>query len=138
MSELDKLFGLDNLPPPVDRTKVTMSDGTPVSIEKMEVTKSGQRKDYVVLSVEERVKGYVRPLRYAYIHAGLRPSTLKNGTVVKVGESGCGTKTLVSKPIAETYARDPDFYTTTFCCGCMQQRPLNEFIWEGTVEEVGS
>ena len=53
-------------------------------------------------------------------------------------ESGCGTQTRMGIAIAETYARDPKFYGGTFCCGCRRHLPLEEFIWFGTDEVVGS
>lgn len=43
---------------------------------------------YLVLSDDERAKGFVRPLRTAYVHTG-----------------GCGTVTTMAAAIAETYAR---------------------------------
>ncbi len=60
----------------------------------------GQQKDYLVLSEEERAKGFVRPVRCKYIH-------LKCGVVTRMGQA-----------LAETYARDPKFYGGTFCVGC--------------------
>jgi hypothetical protein len=83
----------------------------------------GQQKDYVVLSDEERAKGFVRPVRQSYTH-------LKCGTVTKMGLK-----------IAETYARDPKFYGGTFCCGCGEHSPVGEngeFVWEGSNEKVGT
>lgn len=52
--------------------------------------------------------------------------------------SGCGTVTTMGESIAETYARDPKFYGGTFCVGCCKHLPLEEFVWEGTNEIVGS
>ena len=77
-------------------------DNTPVS----------QSSKYLVLSEEERSKGFVRPLRYSYIH------------------NNCGALTTMNKEIAETYARNPFFYGATYCCGCRMHRPLGEFEWE--------
>lgn len=51
---------------------------------------------------------------------------------------GCGTVTTMHRSIAETYARDPKFYGATFCCGCGKHLPVEEFIWDGTNETVGS
>jgi hypothetical protein len=46
---------------------------------------------------------------------------------------GCGTETYMSMPIAETYARDPRFYGSTFCCACGKHLPIAEFVWrDGT------
>lgn len=84
---------------------------------------TGQQKGYVVLTDEERAKGFVRPVRTSYVH---------------VGPHGCGVLTKMSREIAETYARDPKFYSSTFCVGCRQHAPLVEFHWDGTNEVVGS
>jgi hypothetical protein len=40
--------------------------------------------------------------------------------------------------IAETYAREPKYYGSTFCCGCRTHLPVAEFLWDGTNERVGS
>jgi hypothetical protein len=81
---------------------------------------SGMQKGYVVLCLEERAKGFVRPVRQSYKHT-------KCGIVTKMGLS-----------LAETYARDPKFYGGTFCCGCGAHFPVAEFTWEGSDETVGS
>lgn len=79
---------------------------------------TGQQKGYVVLTVEERTKGFVRPVRKSYKH-------LKCGSITTMGQS-----------IAETYARDPYFYSGTFCCECREHLPIGEdgeFVWlDGT------
>lgn len=49
----------------------------------------------------------------------------------RVGK-GCGTITTMSQAIAETYARNPQFYGSTFCCGCgkhLPVGPIGEFVW---------
>lgn len=51
---------------------------------------------------------------------------------------GCGTITTMSGQIAETYARDPKFYGSTFCAACKDHFPVDQFVWEGTEELVGS
>ncbi len=79
-----------------------------------------QAEVYLVLSDEERAKGFVRPLRTKYIH-------LK-----------CGTLTRMNQKIAETYAREPKFYGATYCVGCQMHLPVSEFTWDGTGELVGS
>lgn len=58
----------------------------------------------------------------------------------KIGK-GCGTVTTMGQALAETYARDPSFYGSTFCCGCGVHLPVGEkgeFVWEGTQERVGT
>ena len=52
--------------------------------------------------------------------------------------SGCGVVTTMSDALAETYARDPSYYGSTFCCGCSRHIRVEEFVWEGTTERVGS
>ena len=46
--------------------------------------------------------------------------------------SGCGTLTTMGDAIAETYARNPEFYGATFCCQCRDHFPVGEkgeFEW---------
>lgn len=81
---------------------------------------TAQHDAYLVLSEEDRAKGFVRPVRRSYIH------------------SVCGTVTRMSLPLAETYARDPKFYGATYCVGCGAHLAVSEFRWDGTTEPVGS
>ena len=74
----------------------------------------GQAPGYLVLSDEERAKDFVRPYRDYYVH-----------TV-------CGTITRMAQSIAETYAREPHFYGSTYCVHCSMHRPVGpdgEFVW---------
>jgi len=80
----------------------------------------GQQKTYLVLSEEERARGFVRPVRQTYLH------------------ETCGTVTRMGLALAETYARDPKFYGGTFCCACNAHFPVGQFLWDGTEEVVGS
>ena len=101
---------------------------------------TGQQKGYVVLTAEERAKGFVRPVRQVYAHVG-RIENVENAEGTIVGQQrigGCGTTTRMGLSIAETYAREPHFYSGTFCVQCGKHLPLNEFVWEGTNEQVGS
>ncbi len=79
-----------------------------------------QAEAYLVLSKDERARGFVRPYRDTYRH------------------DTCGTATHMDRPIAETYARDPKFYGATYCVTCGMHRPVAEFVWDGTDERVGS
>lgn len=82
-----------------------------------------QAEKYLVLSDAERAKGYVRPLRTKYKH------------------ETCDTVTTMSQAIAETYARQPNFYGATYCVACRKHRPVGpggEFVWDGTSEKVGT
>lgn len=79
-----------------------------------EIDERGMQKTYLVLSDEERAKGFVRPVRSSYQHLI------------------CGTITSMGRALAETYARDPKFYGGTYCVGCQGHFPVGEageFIW---------
>jgi len=105
---------------PVDRSARVLTDGSPVTDDHTELLSSGQQKGYVVLTPEERSKGFVRPVRRTYRH------------------KTCNTTTSMGLALAETYARDPEFYSGTFCVHCATHLPLNEFVWDGTDEQVGT
>lgn len=53
-----------------NKPDTTLTDGSPVTDDHKDIKENGQQKGYVVLSEEERAKGFVRPLRYSYIHKG--------------------------------------------------------------------
>lgn len=108
-----------------DRT--TLTDGSPVTPDHRDIIengpRAGQQKAYVVLSDDERAKGFIRPVRRSYMH------------------EKCGVVTTMGQSLAETYARDPFFYSGTFCCGCGTHFPVGddgEFLWDGTNEKVGT
>jgi hypothetical protein len=103
-------------PPPVDRTQQTLTDGeaVPADGSHRELKPNGQQKGYVVLSDAERARGFVRPVRRTYVHGK------------------CGVATTMGQSLAETYARDPAFYSGTFCVGCGKHFPVGadgEFTW---------
>lgn len=75
---------------------------------------------YLILSEDERAKGFIRPLRRVYRH------------------TTCGTVTTMAVRLAETYARDPTFYGATYCTGCQMHRPVSEFVWTADETVVGS
>ncbi len=80
-----------------------------------------QAEVYLVLSDEERAKGFIRPVRRSYVH------------------DECGAVTTMGQPIAETFARNPVFYGATYCVSCQMHRPVAEFMWDdGTRSRVGS
>ena len=102
--------------PRVDRSNRVLSSGEPVPEDQSHTAlkPSGQQQDYVVLTESERHKGYVRRYRDSYRH-------LK-----------CGKITTMGRAIAETYARDPYFYSGTFCTTCAGHFPVGEdgeFVW---------
>lgn len=129
----------------------------------------GQQEAYLVLSKEERAKGFIRPVRTRYQHVGLRPTGATRALTEEEEErfktqnyllyeeysdpdsavcgrfwtaeqlkSGCGVVTQMAQELAETYARDPRHYGSTFCVGCSAHIRVEEFVWEGTDERVGS
>ena len=71
-----------------------------------------QNETYLVLSEEERAKGFVRPVRDTYVH------------------DKCGVATTMGRALAETYAREPKFYGATYCVGCSMHLPVAEFKWD--------
>ena len=96
--------------------------GTPIG-EHLETKPNGQQRDYVVLTAEERAKGFVEPVRRSYRH------------------EKCGGVTTMSQALAETYARCPDFYSGTFCSTCGTHYPVGasgQFTWAGTDQKVGT
>ena len=92
----------------------------------------GQQEVYLILSEEERKKGFVRPVRRSYLH--LR----------------CGSVTTMGTALCETYSRDPHFYGGTMCVHCGTHFPLRDyspeaksidgwaFLWEPDGDPVGS
>ena len=55
-----------------DEPKTCLTDGSPVTPDHREIDPStGMQKGYVVLCPEERAKGFVRPVRYDYVHVGI-------------------------------------------------------------------
>ncbi len=105
---------------------IEAAGGGPLPENHTDLKDNGQQKAYVVLTPEERAKGFVRPVRDSYVHKGTPE------------KAGCGALTRMSMDIAETYARDPKFYSGTFCVGCRVHLPLAGFVWDGTNEIVGS
>lgn len=72
----------------------------PNDVHPEKIGPDGQQENYLVLSEEERKKGFLRPYRDTYKHLL------------------CGTTTKMGTALSETYARDPSFYGGTFCVNC--------------------
>jgi hypothetical protein len=160
-----------------DEPKTTLTDGSPVTPDHREINPAtGMQKGYVVLSDDERDKGFVRPVRDSYRHIGVRPRYPTRDLTAEESErytqfgyiqfeaypegapeaagsstgrfwtakqlaSGCGSVTTMSRPLAETYARQPDFYGATYCAACGAHFPVGahgEFVWDHTDERVGT
>jgi hypothetical protein len=112
----EKIESAKEPPPPTDFDARVLADGSPVPEDEShkELRPDGQQKAYVVLTETERSKGFIRPYRDAYRH-------LK-----------CGHITTMGRAIAETYAREPHFYSGTFCTTCGGHFPVGkdgEFVW---------
>ena len=126
-----------------------------------------QHEVYLVLSDEERAKGFVRPYRDRYIHVGKQPKyplrdltpeeqarypeyvkfevypegDTKIGrywTQAQLDARGCNTETVMGRVLSETYARDPHFYGATYCVACQKHLPVAEFVWSVDRQVVGS
>lgn len=91
---------LDGSPVPEDRSHTKINPAT------------GMQQSYIVLTPEERAKGFVKPVRRTYVH--------------KV----CGAATTMGFALAETYARNPRFYSGTYCVGCSAHFALDQFHWD--------
>lgn len=78
-----------------------------------------QHNKYLILSDEERAKGFIRPVRTTYVH------------------NKCGVATTMGLKLAETYAVDPKFYGSTYCVSCQKHLLVSEFKWNDG-EIVGS
>lgn len=158
--------------------KMTTTDGRDVDAVRAEQQAEGNKlhASYIVLTEEERARGFVRPVRQSYRHDGPRgpvyelrdltpeeqvryaqfnyakfevfpesesPKSGRFWTQVDLDAigKGCGATTTMSLAIAETYARDPAFYGSTYCATCGKHFPVGErgeFTWNGSAERVGT
>lgn len=133
-SDLDRQV-FEKSAPPVDRSNQCTTDGRSpeeVRAEQRGDPEAGQHKSYVVLCDAEREKGFVRPVRCTYVHVGEGGHEVDPNNPSKSGlkGNGCGVATSMGDKLAETYARDPKFYTSTFCAGCNKHFPVSEFVWD--------
>ena len=114
-SIVDSLAHAVGATPAVDRTQRTLTDGSAETPDHREIRPDGMQKGYIVLSDAERARGFVRPVRRTYVH------------------QKCGVATTMGQSLAETYARDPKFYSGAFCVGCSAHFPVGaagEFVWD--------
>ena len=68
---------------------------------------NGQYENYPTITDGE----YKNPVRSLYRH------------------NRCKAITAISNEIAETYAKDPKYYSHTFCGQCRDHLPVSEFLW---------
>ena len=107
----------------VDRSARVLTNGSPVPADYSHTEiepETGMQKGYIVLTPEERSKGFIRPVRRAYKH-------LK-----------CGQETRMALSIAETLARDPKFYSGGYCATCKTHFGNEEFVWPDDGTQVGT
>lgn len=105
----------------MDKPKLCTTDGRTVEeVRRSQTNETGQHAGYIVLCPEERAKGLVRPYRDRYQH------------------STCGGVTTMGRSLSETYARDPKFYSHTFCVNCNAHYPVDQFVWTADGQQVGS
>lgn len=123
-AQITMLLPPERSPNPAERVRVTTDRSDPALTRGIDEERVEQADVYLVLSASERAKGFVRPLRYAYVH------------------ETCGSVTTMGQDIAETYARNPRFYGGTFCVKCGMHRPVGEhgeFVWDdGSGQKVGT
>lgn len=72
-----------------------------------ERNQSGQYESHPTVDEGE----FVQPVRRTYIH------------------TECGGRTKMAVTLAESVARDPTFYSHTFCADCRDYYPVSEFEW---------
>lgn len=84
-----------------------------------------------------------RYAQFKYVAFEAYPAVPRTGvtgrywTQAQLDVGRCGAVTTMPLQIAETYARSPSFYGSTFCCACGKHLRVEEFTWEdGSV--VGS
>lgn len=110
-------------------TRCTTSGEIPINPDTSSVPNDAKRADgqhvdhWTMCPTEIIEAGFKRPIRLKYQH-----------TV-------CGVVTSMPRQIAETYAANPRYYGSTYCCGCNKYLPVGEsgeFVWDGTNERVGT
>lgn len=89
--------------------KATLS-GLPASLPETAPAPNDDLHDCWILPDSER-DIFVRPVHLAYRHAI------------------CGLATVMARPIAETFAANPTFYTHTVCSHCRKRLAVTEFVW---------
>lgn len=52
--------------------------------------------------------------------------------------SRCGSITDMGRKLSESWARNPEFYGSTFCANCGKHFPVEEFVWTADGKVLGS
>lgn len=87
---------------------MTDDDPPPEDFDYGERQDDGQYENYPVTDGEQ----FVQEIRRTYVH------------------TECNVTTKMSRELAESVARDPSYYTKTFCVGCNEHVPVEEIEWE--------
>lgn len=83
--------------------------------------------------------GYVRYEAYPDEDGSVCGKFWTQAELDRVGQ--CGQVTSMGQAIAETYARDPSYYGSTFCCHCGKHLRVGaggEFVWLDDGSRVGT
>jgi hypothetical protein len=117
----------------------------PVRLKYQHVGPPGPKFELRDLTDEERERwqehGYTKFEPYPQGYAGAAKGRLWTQEQLNAVGKGCGVVTSMPRQIAETYAANPHYYGSTFCCGCGKYLPVGakgEFVWDGTDERVGT
>lgn len=87
---------------------MTDQDPPPSDFDYGEKRADGQYENYPTVDEGE----FEQEPRDTYVHA-----------------DGCGQRTTMTGDLPESVARDPAFYTKTFCAGCGEHVPVGEVEW---------
>lgn len=86
-----------------------MSDDRPTDFDYGEQQADGQYEKYPTIDDGE----FEQKPRKAYVHV-----------------DGCGELTRMTGSLPESVARDPEYYSKTYCAGCKTHVPVEEVEWK--------
>lgn len=98
---------------------------------------------YPLRELDEDQREYYRAFNYTHFEPYPEGESALIGrfwTQVQLDKvnKGCRSVTTMGLALCETYARDPSYYGSTFCCGCGTHLPVGEFRWVEDDAIVGS
>ena len=74
----------------------------------------------------------------AYPEGGAKVGRFWTREDLDAAGKGCQAETIMALDLAQTYARQPDFYGATYCVRCRKHLAVNEFAWVPDGSPVGS
>lgn len=116
----------------------------PVRIDYIHVGRPGPKYPLRDLTDEQRERFGDDYVKYEEYPESERPSLGRFWSQANLDkiDKGCGVVTKMPRACAETYAAQPGYYGSTFCCGCGDYFPVGEdgeFIWnDGSNQRVGT